>query len=68
MGEDEVKGERELAFAYLKALEKKHRKYFKKARLRIMDCVLLRGLDNVRIDVIREDLPGDIRHDIEMIF
>ncbi|MGZ3776890.1 MAG: hypothetical protein ACXVI9_04690 [Mucilaginibacter sp.] len=68
MGEKEILGERELALEYLKKLEKKHKAFFKKAGLKIKDCVMLKGLDKVSVYVINYNIPSDIKCEIERMF
>ncbi|TWJ00828.1 hypothetical protein JN11_02088 [Mucilaginibacter frigoritolerans] len=58
----------EFAIAYLKAVEKKHKDYFKSSKLGIMNCVVIKGKSLVSVHVINKDLPFEIRHDIEMMF
>jgi len=60
--------DRNFAKAYLKATEKKHQEYFVSNRLNIMDCVAIEGNDNVHIYVTKDDLPPQIRYDIEIMF
>jgi len=68
MGENEILGERELALEYLKNLEKKHKAFFKKAGLKIRDCVMLKGLNNVSVYVTNHNIPSDIKCEIERMF
>jgi hypothetical protein len=68
MGENEILGERELAMDYLKKLEKKHKAFFKKAKLKIKDCVMLKGLDKVSEYVVDSRIPSEIKCEIERMF
>lgn len=68
MGENEILGERELVLEYLRGIEKKHKAFFKKAGLKIKDCVMLKGLDNISVYVINHRIPSDIKCEIERMF
>ncbi|MCR8559070.1 hypothetical protein KXD93_15545 [Mucilaginibacter sp. BJC16-A38] len=58
----------EFAIDYLKKVETRHKDYFENCRLSILDCVMiiLDGLPSVH--VFNEELPVEIRQDIEMMF
>ena len=58
----------EFAFNYLKAVEKKHQDYFKSSKINIMNCAVIKDGNIVSVHIINNDLPFDIRHDIEMMF
>jgi maleate cis-trans isomerase len=58
----------EYAIKYLKAIEKKHKDYFENSKLRITNCVVLKGKENLSAHVINPNLPFEIMHDIEMMF
>lgn len=58
----------EVTIGYLRAIEKKHKKYFESNRLSIMDVVAIKGSKLVSVHVINNDLPFDISHDIETMF
>jgi len=60
--------DRDFAIAYLKAVEKKHKKFFKSAHLSITKCVEIIGKDLVSVQVINDELPPAIRYDIEVMF
>jgi hypothetical protein len=68
MSDYDLMGERELVLDCLKKLEKKHKAFFKKAKLKIKDCVVLKGLHNISILVVNDHLPANIKHDIETLF
>jgi len=67
MSDYDIKGEKELALDCLKKLEKKHKAFFKRAKLKIKDCVMFKGLNDVSILVVNEDLPVNIKHEIEAL-
>ncbi|MGZ3750794.1 MAG: hypothetical protein ACXVA2_18430 [Mucilaginibacter sp.] len=58
----------QFAVSYLKAVEKKHKIYFASAHHDIMSCVHIEGTKLVSVDVIDENLPPEIRYDIEEMF
>jgi len=60
--------EMEFTVSYLSAVQRKHKDYFTRARLSIMKCVRIRGDKKITVDVIRDDLPVDIKYDIESMF
>lgn len=60
--------DQEFAIAYLKAVEKMHMDYFESAGFPIFNCVTITGGEIVRVHVIKDDLPSEIRHDIETMF
>jgi hypothetical protein len=60
--------DQEFAVAYLQAVEKKHSDYFDTARLRIMNCVVIKGGRLVSVHIINNELPLKIKQDIESMF
>lgn len=60
--------DRDFAEAYLKAVEKKHKKFFSSANLSITKCVEIIGKDLVSVQVINDALPPAVRYDIEVMF
>ncbi|GAC1562724.1 MAG: hypothetical protein NVS3B13_36070 [Mucilaginibacter sp.] len=60
--------DRNFAIAYLKAMEKKHQAYFVAHHLSIMQCVEIEGANFACIHVTKDDLPPEIRYDIEIMF
>jgi hypothetical protein len=58
----------EFAVAYLKAVEKKHKDYFDDSKLGIMNCVVIKGKAIISVSITNDDLPFEIKHDIEMMF
>jgi hypothetical protein len=60
--------DREFASIYLKAIEKKHQEYFTQANLCISNCVVIKGTHKASVHVIDNDLPREIRYDIEEMF
>jgi hypothetical protein len=58
----------EFAQRYLKAVQKKHRVYFRAARMGIMKCVQIEGKKSITVHVTKTDLPVEIKHDIETMF
>jgi hypothetical protein len=60
--------DRKFAIAFLNAIEKKHQSYFVPRRLSIMQCVEIEGTDIACVHVTRDDLPPNIRYDIEIMF
>jgi hypothetical protein len=67
MSDYDIMSEKELALDCLKKLEKKHKAFFKKAKLKIKDCVMFKGLNDVSILVVNDDLPANIKHEIEAL-
>ena len=63
-----VMTDQEFTVAYLKAVERKYEAYFAKAKLCIMNSVVIKGKGPVSVHVTNEDLPDEIRRDIEMMF
>ena len=57
----------EFAICYLKAVEKNYKAYFEKSRLSILNCVIIKGTEIISVH-INQDLPFEIKHDIEMMF
>jgi len=60
--------DQEFAVAYLQAVEKKHKDYFDTARLRIMNCVAIKGIKLISVHIINNELPIEIKQDIESMF
>ncbi len=60
--------DRDFAIAYLKAVEKKHKKFFRSSRLNIIKCVEIIGKDLVSVQVTNDELPPAVRYDIEVMF
>lgn len=60
--------DRNFAIAFLKATEKKHQSYFVSRHLSIMQCVEIEGSRDAFIHVTKDDLPPEIRYDIEVMF
>ena len=58
----------EFTVSYLSAVQKKHLAYFTRAHTNIMKCVRIRGDRKITVDVIRKDLPEEIKYDIESMF
>jgi len=58
----------EFTVSYLSAVQKKHRDYFTRARISIMKCVRIRGDKKITVDVVKKDLPAEIKYDIESMF
>ena len=52
----------------LRAIEKRNHIYFTENNLKILDCVLIVGNKLVSVHIIKEDLPYEIRYDIETLF
>ena len=54
---------------YLRAIHKKYKSYFKENNLRVEDCVrFLVEDDTVNVYIIKQDLPLEIKNDIELMF
>jgi len=53
---------------YLRAIEKKHKDYFVTNHLEILDCVEIIGTSHVTIHIKRDELPFEIKDDIETMF
>ena len=60
--------QQEFALAYLKAVEKKHKDYFEHSNQSITDCVAIKGKSLITVHVIDDNLPFDIKHEIESMF
>jgi len=60
--------DQEFAKQYLNAVEKKYKDYFADSKLSIHNCVDIEGEKIISVHVINNDLPFEIRHDIEMMF
>ena len=60
--------DQEFAVAYLQAVEKKHRDYFDTACLHIMNCVAIKGSRLVSVHITNNELPLEIKQDIESMF
>lgn len=58
----------EFTISYIKAVEKRHKDYFERAKLCIMDCVSIQGKNSVSVHITNDNLPSEVRHDIEMMF
>jgi hypothetical protein len=58
----------DFARRYLRAIEKKHKDYFIKANINIMNCVSIEGTKVISVHVINSDLPFEITYDIESMF
>ncbi len=58
----------EFAVSYLSAVQKKHKDYFERAKVSIMKCVRIKGEKKIIVQVIKDDLPHEIQHDIELMF
>ena len=58
----------EFAVSYLSAVQKKHKDYFDRTKVSIMKCVRIRGEKMITVQVIKDDLPAEIQHDIELMF
>lgn len=58
----------EFAVSYLSAVQKKHKDYFERAKVSIMKCVRIKGEKKITVHVIKDDLPYEIQHDIELMF
>ena len=58
----------EFAIKYLKAVERHHKNYFDHLKLCIINCVVVEDKNPVSVHVINQDLPCEIRHDIETMF
>ncbi len=59
---------REYSIAYLKAIEKKNKDYFKLIKTDILDCVCLSGEKSISVHIIKKDLPFEIKYEIESMF
>ena len=58
----------EFAVSYLSAVQKKHKDYFDRTKVSIMKCVRIRGEKMITVQVIKDDLPVEIQHDIELMY
>ncbi|GAC1314381.1 MAG: hypothetical protein NVSMB24_38940 [Mucilaginibacter sp.] len=60
--------DRNFAIAFLSAIERKHHDYFVSRRLNIMQCVEIEGTVDACVHVTQDDLPPEIRYDIEVMY
>jgi hypothetical protein len=58
----------EFAVSFLNAVQKKHKDYFEQSKVNIMKCVRIKGEKRITVHVIKDDLPAEIQHDIELMF
>ncbi len=58
----------DLAVMKLERIEMKYKTYFEDANLSIMDCVTFGDEDLVNVQIIKPDLPLDIKNKIENMF
>ena len=64
----EEMGNRIHAIAYLKSIEEKYVDYFSANQLSILDCVEVKGLQEIKVKIIDKDLPIPIKNEIKWLF